>query len=491
MMSCELLKKLETLRANVERDGLARFHAWEPYIEREDFLPSARNLAHYLAFRQRDLRDLQVELMPWGLSSLGRAESRVLENLDAVIETLRALCEGNPRPDPLTPQFFAGNQRLERNATTVLGAPPVNRRVRIMVTFPTEAADDYNFVKNLMVNGMNCARINCAHDTPARWTAMIEHIRQAERETGRTCKIIMDLGGPKIRTAKIGFDSDTRLRTGDTLLITRGEPKESQAYPYQVSCTLPQVMDGVKVGESVWFDDGKIGAIVKDVIPEGLVLKITQARSKGEALKKEKGINFPDTELNISPLSDKDLDDLDFVLRHADMVGYSFVQRPDEIDLLQREMAKRNAARAREIAIVAKIETRTAVKNLPELIVRAAGKQNVAVMIARGDLAVEIGFDRLAEMQEELLWLCEAAHVPVIWATQVFESLVKKGLPSRAEVTDAAMGERAECVMLNKGERVVDAVVSLNSIMERMAAHQFKKTPGLRALSSWTWEATP
>ncbi|MEL6325669.1 MAG: pyruvate kinase, partial [Cyanobacteria bacterium J06626_23] len=121
----------------------------------------------------------------------------------------------------------------------------------------------------------------------------------------------------------------------------------------------------------------------------------------------------------------------------------------------------------------------------PELIVNAAGRQPFGVMIARGDLAVEIGYQRLAEMQEEILWICEAAHVPVIWATQVLENLVKTGTPSRAEMTDAAMSERAECVMLNKGPYITDAVKILDDVLTRMQAHQLKKTPQLRALQSW------
>jgi pyruvate kinase len=106
-------------------------------------------------------------------------------------------------------------------------------------------------------------------------------------------------------------------------------------------------------------------------------------------------------------------------------------------------------------------------------------------MIARGDLAVEVGYERLAEIQEEILWLCEAAHIPVIWATQVLETLVKKGIPSRAEMTDAAMGERAECVMLNKGPYIAEAVTILDDVLQRMQAHQIKKSPQLRALHSW------
>jgi pyruvate kinase len=103
-------------------------------------------------------------------------------------------------------------------------------------------------------------------------------------------------------------------------------------------------------------------------------------------------------------------------------------------------------------------------------------------MIARGDLAVECGYERLAEVQEEILWICEAAHLPVVWATQVLENLARTGRPSRAEVTDAAMGVRAECVMLNKGPHVVEAVRALDDILKRMQAHQSKKRTLLRPL---------
>jgi pyruvate kinase len=167
------------------------------------------------------------------------------------------------------------------------------------------------------------------------------------------------------------------------------------------------------------------------------------------------------------------------------MIGYSFVQNPTDIELWRQELSLRLSETSKIPAIVAKIETPRAVQNLPELIVQAAGKQPFGIMIARGDLAVEIGYQRLAEMQEEIFWLCEAAHVPVIWATQVLETLVKRGIPSRAEITDAAMAERAECVMLNKGPFIAEAVTILDDVLTRMQAHQLKKTPQLRALHSW------
>jgi pyruvate kinase len=122
---------------------------------------------------------------------------------------------------------------------------------------------------------------------------------------------------------------------------------------------------------------------------------------------------------------------------------------------------------------------------LPDLIFTAMANQAAGIMIARGDLAVECGYERLAEIQEEILWLCEAAHMPVIWATQVLENLAKTGIPARAEITDAAMSGRAECVMLNKGPHVVDAIRVLDNILQRMADHQTKKSPWLRQLHWW------
>ncbi|MBX3580264.1 MAG: pyruvate kinase, partial [Rhizobiaceae bacterium] len=137
------------------------------------------------------------------------------------------------------------------------------------------------------------------------------------------------------------------------------------------------------------------------------------------------------------------------------------------------------------LGLVLKIETLRAVTNLPSMLMRAAGKQPTAIMIARGDLAVEIGFARLAEIQEELLWLGEAAQVPVVWATQVLEGLLRTGIPSRGEMTDAAMAVRAECVMLNKGPFLFQAIGELDRLWSRMDEHIHKKTPQLRRLTSW------
>jgi pyruvate kinase len=331
---------------------------------------------------------------------------------------------------------------------------------------------------------MDCIRINCAHGSTRDWEAIIDNVRRAEAETDQQCKIAMDLRGPKIRTAEVLTPVEARLQIGDRMLLTPRKPQPSKGFSFQASCTMPELLEQVEIGTHVWIDDGKIGLQVEDTGSEGLVLRVIQARHKGEKLKAHKGLNFPETELEIPALTEGDLRDLDFVARHADIINYSFVQDSSDIADLQRELAKR-VDEPQHVTLIAKIETARAIRNLPEIIVQAAGQQPFGVMIARGDLGVELGYKRLAEMQEEILWLCEAAHVPVVWATQVLEHLLKEGTPSRAEMTDAAMAERAECVMLNKGPYIREAVTLLDDVLRRMTGHQSKKTSQMRALRSW------
>jgi pyruvate kinase len=485
-----LLSALKDLRQAVLQEGQEIFNRWRPQIQRETFLQSGLNLAYYLALRHHDLRVLQTALTSWGLSSLGRIEARVLPSLDAVLATLSALCQVPQDPLPQRPpvdDFFSGEHLLHQHTVALFGPTAAARQVRIMVTLPTLAATQTTFVKDLIERGTDCIRINCAHDTPEIWEAMIANVRRAEQATGRSCKILMDFGGPKPRlhAAMAPQGSESRVVCGDQLLITRHAPMTRDVDYFQAQCSLPEVLEQLQVGASVWIDDGRIGARVESIRSDGVLLRITHADRKGTKLRPDKGINFPDTELHLSPLTDQDLQDLKFVATHADIIGYSFVQKPQDIELLQNELELLVAPNGPIPAIIAKIETPLAVRNLPSLIVQAAGKQPFGIMIARGDLAVEVGYERLAEIQEEILWLCEAAHVPVIWATQVLETLVKKGIPSRAEMTDAAMGERAECVMLNKGPYIAEAVTILDDVLQRMQAHQIKKSPQLRALNSW------
>ncbi len=173
-----------------------------------DFQPSARNLLQYLALRRRDLRPLQAALAQLGLSSLGRSESHVLATIDTV---LWSLCKLADHPDaqglPATTgtAFATGSRLLREHAERLLGKTPDSASVHIMVTMPTEAADNYDLVQELLRSGMTCMRINCAHDGPDSWSRMIDNLRRAEQRLGRRCRVSMDLAGPKLRTGPMAI----------------------------------------------------------------------------------------------------------------------------------------------------------------------------------------------------------------------------------------------------------------------------------------------
>lgn len=571
---------------------------------------SARNLLHYLALRKRDIRELQRELAALGLSSLGRSESHVMANVNAVLELLEALAgrESSPADTPEVPVAMAdGNALLDIHTKALFGEAPATRDTYIMVTMPHQAADDYRLVKDLLAGGMECMRINCAHDDAERWARMIGNLRRAEKELNKKCRIFMDLAGHKLRTGPIenlpavarwspkhdAFGktitpariwltpveqktpppspvdacipvpaewlsrlevgdrvelNDTRgrkrslfivavagkcriaectksayvtngtklvhkpsnvaapaageaevselpskeqfilLARGDMLILTKDRaPGRPPAYddkgqvvmPATIGVTMPDAISDVKPGDRIWFDDGKIGGIVRFVNKAQVHVEITQARYNGARLKANKGINLPDSTLKLPALTKKDLEDLAFIAANADAVCLSFVSDAADVHALQARLKELGGE---SLGVVLKIETLPAFEHLPGILLAAMRSPCVGVMIARGDLAVECGFERMAEVQEEILWFCEAAHVPVIWATEVLEKLARKGQPSRAEITDAAMAVRAECVMLNKGPYIVDAVRILDDILKRMRDHQHKKSSMLRGL---------
>ncbi len=485
LLASELLLQLEQLETDTRDEAKETLLGWNEIIADCSFLPAAANLARYLALRERDLSLIQSKLAGFGLSSLGRSESHVAASLQAVHASLARIA-GLTGPAFPTPEAWSeGPNLLAFRKRALFG--PVGPAPAVMVTMPTEAAEDYDLVHRLVGAGMNCARINCAHDDADIWKGMIAHVRRAESALDRDCRILMDIGGPKCRITSVSPRKPERLHVGDRFrLLLEPETAPSSKTPV-ITVSFPEMVGHLRAGAEVWIDDGKIRSRVDKAIEGGWTLEVIGVRAKGEKLREEKGVNAPGIDLGIAPLGEDDLAALDFVAGHADLVGFSFVQRPSDIARLDQELARRLPGKALP-PLVLKIETAEAVRNLPRLIVRAASQRPVAVMIARGDLAVALGFSRMAEVQEELLWLCEAACVPVVWATQVLDDLVQEGLPSRAEATDAAMAQRAECVMLNKGPYLVEAIGFLADVFARMDRHQTKKAARLAPLHSWPKE---
>lgn len=602
----DLISETESLRKRIEKKSKAGRSALIGLPPER--ISSAENLLDYLALRSEDIRPLQDKLTRMGLSSLGRIEPHVQATIDAVVHNLGVLAgqaQDANESRAVYSAFNKGSDCLEHNTIRLFGDYPGKRRAYIMVTMPVEAADDYLMVHQLLKSGMDCMRINCAHDYPEIWHRMIETLRNAERSTGLSCRILMDLGGPKLRlgpmearpaiikvrpvrsvdgrvirpariwltptrdifsempAADVTFAIDpgwlAKLKAGDrirfrdirgsnrcwrvrevvadgcwaesrkTFYISNGtvlkqwdnegkagsktritglQPQDSVCViregdilfiaaqvepgipavhdsngellnPGRVSLAIPEVYRDVRLGEPIFFDDGRIGGIVEKRDAEQLQIRITHTRKPVEKLEGNRGVNLPDTDLHLAALSTKDLQDLEFAARHADMIGLSFTNCPEDVRALHKHLHKLGRD---HVGAVLKIETKRGFSNLPGILLEALKFEACGVMIARGDLAVECGFERMSEVQEEILWVCQAAHVPVIWATQVLEGLTKRGQVTRAEVTDAAMAQAAESVMLNKGAHVIEAVEMLDDILQRMQGHHRKKHSMMRKL---------
>ncbi len=583
---------------------------------------SARNLVHYVTLRQQDVRELQTQLAQIGLSSLGRSASCVLESLLQVSaranESLalegsevakRALAHLKKR-SRTTVSWETANASLHQNTHEILGPRPGDRHIYIMVTAPSAKEADEAWMVKLLGAGMDVLRINCAHEGEAEWTQMVRALSAARAETGRECRILIDLAGPKIRTGAVGGGRriatwkaakddlggtkraasvligsvspyrklasgcllqlaeqsfkklrsgdelhfrDARdkkrtltiheingdvivghaaerayvlnkveagirrdgayvgnvvlevgdgegasidVRAGDELVLTRracvGVPPKRHRdghleKPGVISCTLPAALDHLAVGQRVFFDDGRIQTVVEHIRQNGDDFHLRVVRTPKETIKRraEKGINLPDTLTTVPSLTVEDRRALPFVTRHADAVSLSFVHRPEDVRALHAALDRLGRP---NLGIVLEIETCAGFENLPGMLLEGLRRPPVAVMIARGDLAVEVGFVRLSEIQEEILWLCEAAHVPAIWATQVIDTLARTGVPSRAEVTDAAASVAAECVMLNKGPFIEKAVRVLADILCRMEQRRYKKRSLFRKLQVSTFD---
>lgn len=576
------------------------------------------------ALRKNDIESIQIDLAENGLSSLGRLENSVLLSIEQVLKHFGY----TPSDDPYLTKisYEDAHSILTNRSKLLLGTSPKERNTKIMATIDIDTAYQPQLLEELLKNGMDIARINCAYNATQEWKIIIDAIRNAEnrlnqreQDLGKRCVMVMDLAGPKIRIGnmkleyrplkitvpkdingnplrviegfldceadytekirlpgdnssfiisvsangknqigalnigeKISFidfrgrsrsmrvleritESKVRVGIDKTIYLQEGivlyhkfildapvsplndkyaisntengvneksnlvigtikprpmEIKVNTSYKlllYKgniegyldndnktavIGCTMPEILEKVKIGDRVLIDDGKIGSIVSSINKDYLELKITYPYNMPGIIKSNKGLNFPDSDLNLSAITHEDLENLKIITKYADAVAMSFVNSHNDISLLGKELLPLGCS---DFGIIAKIETRNAVYNLSRIIIEGLTNSKFGILIARGDLAAEIGYENLSLIQEDILCICEAAHVPVILATQFLENLSKNGLPTRAEIIDASKGQRADCVMLNKGKYIIDAVKILSLLLKTEERNYIKK----------------
>lgn len=593
---------------------------------------SRDNLFCYLALRKRNIEEIQLRLAEDGLSSLGRLEGHVLSSLEQILKHFGYSTNSN-----LTLKKIGlkdSKNLISKRSKSLLGIPREGRLTSIMITLDSDIAQQSQLLEELLKNGMDIARINCAFGSVKEWKMIIRALRDAEKrlldrgeDTGR-CRIVMDLAGPKIRVEQIclavdpikiqvpkdnlgksirlveGFldsqakytekmslpgipsfvisiskgkkefddleigerlffyDSSCRVHTmtvlekisqsrirvgiGETIYLDEGLALQRERYfkdfpkieceenrsgfshikgiqnaiqtgPIKpnsielevragdrillinknmfknnsvilgnsiprISCSIPEIFRRIIPGHKIFIDDGKIGARVLSVKNEYLELEIIYPSHTPGKIKPNKGLNFPDSNLDISAITSQDIENLKFIVKNATAVSISFTHSPEDIKTLYQEVQRLGYP---NFGIIAKIETRNGVHNLGRILLAGLTLPKFGVLIARGDLAIETGFEKLSLIQEDILCLCEASHIPVILATQILETLAESGLPTRAEITDAARAQRAECVMLHKGKFIIEAMKILSLLLKTEQIHNIKKRQIFR---EFTWQ---
>lgn len=346
----------------------------------------------------------------------------------------------------------------------------MSRRAKIVATVGP-SSNTLEKLEELIQAGVNVTRLNMSHGTHEGHAEVVKNIRQASRNTGYEVAILCDLQGPKIRVDKL--PEPLELKEGETWVI--GPSKEVENYPQYKDCFIPTVYEELvhdaHVGATILFDDGLMEA--KAIEKDGEVLKINIV--VGGKLKSNKGINLPDVNVSAPSFTEKDREDLMFGLKQdVDYVALSFVRTAQDILDVKYLLHKYR----KNIPIISKIEKPEAVENIEEII-----KVTDCIMIARGDMGVEVGNHLVPAIQKRIIQLCNEAGVPVITATQMLESMTTNSRPTRAEANDVAnaVWDGTDAVMLSgetaSGDYPVEAVTMMSNIVE-----EAEKTPKERPL---------
>lgn len=344
--------------------------------------------------------------------------------------------------------------------THKLSHPFIFKRTKIIATVGP-ATHSYDKIHALIESGANCLRLNFSHGTNDERDEQIAWIRKASRELGKPVAIFQDLQGPKIRLGDIK-DNHYDVKKGDVLRLTFETEHKGNILPIQYDISTK-----VKSGERVYIFDGKVKTIATDVKPGVVTVRV---ENDGFVMSR-KGINLPDTDFSGDILTPKDYRDIDWSAdKDIDYIGLSFVHSAHDIEVLRGYMAEKGS----EALIIAKIETKSAIDDDElEHIVEASD----AVMVARGDLAVEVGAEIVPVVQRRIIELCHNHATMSIVATQMMMNMVKNPEPTRAEVTDVshAVVVGADAVMLSdetaNGDFPVETVQSMKRIIMYTQTH--------------------
>lgn len=337
------------------------------------------------------------------------------------------------------------------------------RRTKIIATLGP-ASDSRATIETLVNDGVDVARLNLSHGDHQSHARLVQEVRRAAARAGRHVAVLMDLCGPKIRVGRFSEGAIELSRDATVTVTTRQVTGRADLIPSQYR----KLHQDIATGERILLDDGQMELIVEAIDGQEIRCRVVH----GGILHDNKGINLPDTSLSVSAFTRKDREDTAFAIeQRADFLALSFVRSADEVTALQRFLQKRNS----EIPVIAKIEKPEAMADIDRIV-----KQAYGIMIARGDLGIELPAERVPLLQRDLIQLARRENKPVIVATQMLESMTRSSRPTRAEVGDVATAALSgtDAVMLSgetaNGRYPQHAVNTMDRILREMEQYQWQ-----------------
>lgn len=339
------------------------------------------------------------------------------------------------------------------------------KKTKIVATIGP-ACEKQSILKQMVLSGMNVCRLNFSHGDYSWHKAVIQRIRRVEKQTRKKVGIMADIQGPRVRVAN---HNTVSVSKGETIFLTDGQGGHHKEHKKDLILDWKGFFEYLKSGDRVYIEDGMIQLEISKRLADGCSAKVLV----GGKLKPHKGVNIPSISKHMGFLTTKDLDDLDFILsQDVDFIAVSFVASKDDLKRLKmvidQHLKKNPKKKGTEIPwIVSKIERRKALKNINEII-----KESDAIMVARGDLAIETPQEKVGVYQKDIIKKCLKAKKPVIVATQMMASMIKNARPTRAEISDVtnAVVDNADAVMLSNESAVgaypVDAISTMSKIVK-------------------------
>lgn len=448
------LQELIPVFQNISQQETFYWQRYSAFISSisEDKHDSIENFISYISYR-----DFQSEIDQIITKNSWPIVFSETGNFKNSVESLKRLLGHSSYQNQLKNYLF-------KNADSFFGTDHKCGVPSIMINLQQEAEHDVEYLNNLIACGVRHFRVNCAFGNELGWQKVHRNLQKAAAANQKEANILFDMAGPKIRIEKL-FKNHTQVHSINIeekeglIICSKSSSLSELTKAFDFEKILVSSFDGdfltCRPNEIIRIDDSRVETRVVETRKDFLRVSVEKVSQLPYSLLPGKGINFPESDLGISGLTDKDQDDLASVVHLDATLCFSFVQSAADIVDIEKEISKHRKA---DMPVVIKIETFKAVRNLGEIILAAMRFPKVSLLIARGDLVSECGWSALPEIQEKISKLGRAAHLPIILATEILESFNQNGIHTRPEMIDLHLARKFDCLLLNKGPNIFETV---------------------------------